>query len=709
MNSKRLALLLAVSLLAPRLAAAAVSSDPWLWLENVKGKRALAWVDRQDKECVATLTRSKEYTDLKTRLLDVLDSDARLPYVGRIGDRYYNFWRDAKHPRGLWRRTTLEEYRKDSPAWETVLDLDSLASSEKENWVWSGASTLPPDYRRCLISLSRGGADATVIREFDLTTKSFVPGGFDLPESKSEMTWIDKDRVFVSLATDSSTLTVSGYPRIVKEWKRGTPLSSAATVYEGRRQDVSVEAYHYFMPGFERDIVERDSSEITSQVFLRGAVGLVRIDKQDDAAVGLFRAWLLLRLRTDWTVGGKTYPAGALLAANLEDYLAGKRDLDVLYEPAARRSLEFYSPTRNAILIDELDDVKSRVYALRYENGRWNRIEIPGLPDLTTLSLTAVSSLQSDDYWLQSAGFLTPSTMALGTVGGGAPETLKRSPDFFDATREVVSQHEAVSKDGTRVPYFEVDPKDLKLDGEAPVLLTGYGGFEISMKPYYNPLSGRGWLERGGVYVLANLRGGGEFGPAWHKAAIRENRPRAYEDLIAVAEDLVRRKVTSPKHLGLSGGSNGGLLVGNVMTMRPDLFGAVHCASPLLDMVRYTKLSAGASWMDEYGDPDNPKDLRFLRIISPYHNVKKGANYPPVLFTSSMRDDRVHPGHARKMVAKMKAQGHRVFYYENVEGGHAGASNNEQRAFVSAMYYDFLWKELTGPTGRGAPRASTSR
>lgn len=700
---------IALTSLAPRVSPAApAAADPWLWLEDVSGKRALDWVEREDRKTVKALASGKEFESLKARLLETLDSDANLPYVGKIGDRYYNLWRDAKHPRGLWRRTTLEEYRKDSPAWETVIDLDSLAKAENENWVWAGASTLPPDGSRCLLSLSRGGADAAVVREFDLATKSFVPGGFDLPESKSDVAWIDRDHVFVALAIDSTTMTVSGYARVAKEWTRGTPLASATTVYEGKKTDVNVVAYHYYMPGFERDLVERDSTEFTSEMYVRQGSALARIEKPIDAGVGLFREWLLLRLRSDWTLGGKTYPAGALVASRLDDYLAGKRDLDVLYEPGPRRSLSFYSPTQNAVLVNELDDVKSRSYALRYEGGRWNRIEIPGLPDLVTLSVASVDPVRSDSFWVNASGFLTPPTVSLGVVGGGPPERLKSAPEFFDAGREVVSQHEAVSKDGTRVPYFEVDPVALKLDGSAPALLTGYGGFEISMKPYYSATGGRAWLERGGVLALANIRGGGEFGPAWHKAAIRENRRRAYEDFIAVAEDLVRRKVTSPSHLGCLGGSNGGLLVGNVLTMRPDLFGAVVCASPLLDMERYTKLSAGASWADEYGDPDVPADLPGLRSISPYRNVKKGVKYPPVLFTSSTRDDRVHPGHARKMVAKMESQGHDVLYYEIVQGGHAGASNNEERAFMSALNYEFLWDRLAREP-RGAPGAPASR
>ncbi len=681
---------------SPALAATTTPPDPWLWLEDVTGKRALDWVERQNRESTGALTGTPAFQAMDGRFLDILNSEEKIPFVQKLGDRYYNFWRDAKHERGLWRRTTLDEYRKASPAWETVLDLDSLAAAEKENWVWHGAQALPPDYRRCLISLSRGGADAAVVREFDLTTLAFVPDGFSLPESKSDASWIDADRLFLACAFDSSTMTSSGYPRVVKEWRRGTPFSAAAPVFEGSREDVSVGAFHDHTPGFERDFVYRGLTFFSNQLFLRRDGKLIKIEKPDDAEAATFREWLLVRLRTDWTTGGQTYPAGALLGVKLEDFLAGSRAFAVLFAPTERRSLADYANTRNALLLDVLDNVRSRVYALRYVNGAWSSDELPGLPEFGTAAAGPVDEFTSDDYWLTVTDFLTPTTLSRGTVGAGPAEPLKHAPRFFDGSRDTVSQHEAVSKDGTRIPYFEVAPRELKLDGTAPTLLTGYGGFEVPEMPFYNGVQGSGWLERGGVLAVANIRGGGEFGPKWHQAAIKANRHRAYEDFIAVAEDLIRRKVTSPRRLGCIGGSNGGLLVGNMLTLRPDLFGAIVCESPLLDMRRYNKLLAGASWEGEYGDPDDPRQWQFIRTFSPYENVKKGVKYPPVLFTSSTRDDRVHPGHARKMVAKMKAEGHDVLYYENVEGGHAGAANNKQQAFLSALAYTFLWKELGG-------------
>ncbi len=672
----------------------AASQDPYLWLEDVTGKKALDWVAKRDTRSKQALAEGDGFKSMDARFLSILDSKAKIPFVTKIGTHYYNFWRDQDHQRGLWRRAMLAEYRKNQPAWETVIDLDSLSKAENENWVWNSVNPLPLDYTRCLVSLSRGGADATVVREFDLVTKSFVKDGFVLPEAKSSTAWRNHDALYVGTDFGPGSMTTSGYPRIVKEWKRGTPLSAAATIYECQPEDVTTEAFHDFTPGFDRDFVSRYPTFFTNEVFLLRDGKPVKLDKPDDADASVHREWLLLKLRTAWTVAGKTWPAGALLATRLDDFIAGRRDFDLLFEPTERKSLAGYSTTLHAVLVDELDNVKTRLYVLKHESSGWVRTPMPGLPEFGTVDANAVDDLKSDDYFLTLTDFLTPTTLYLGTAGGGPPEKLKQSPSFFDSKGLAVSQHEAVSKDGTRVPYFQVAPEHLKLDGTAPTMLTGYGGFEVSNTPYYGALSGSGWLEKGGVFALANIRGGGEFGPHWHQAALKANRPRAYEDFIAVAQDLIARKVTSTKHLGCIGGSNGGLLVGNMLTMRPDLFGAIVCESPLLDMRRYSKLLAGASWMGEYGDPSKPKEWAFIRTFSPYHNVKPGVAYPPTLFTSSTRDDRVHPGHARKMVAKMEAQGHDVLYYENVEGGHAGAADNKQAAFMSALAYTFLWQHL---------------
>ncbi len=668
--------------------------DPWIWLENVTDEKALDWVAQRNARSTKELAETEAFKAMDARFLDILNSDARIPYVTKIGDRYYNFWRDKQHERGLWRRTTLADYRKEQVVWETVLDLDSLAKLEKESWVWHGADPLPPDYTRCLVSLSRGGADADVVREFDLASRSFVKDGFALPEAKTGVAWRDREAIYVGTDFGPGSMTTSGYPRIAKEWKRGTPLAAAVTVYEGKPEDVSVFAFRDLTPGFERDFVYRGITFFSNELFLRRDGKLTKIDKPDDADASAYREWLLIRLRTDWTVAGRTWPAGALLATRFEDFLAGQRHFDLLFEPTERKSLSSYSTTLHTIILNELDNVRNRLYVLRHDGSRWLRTLLPGLPEYGTVNASAVDDRESDDYFLTITDFLTPTSLHLGTAGGGPPEKLKQTPTFFNAEGLSVSQHETVSKDGTRIPYFQVSPRHLEANGAAPTLLTGYGGFEISEVPYYSGVQGSGWLEKGGVLVVANIRGGGEFGPKWHQAALKAARPRAYEDFIAVAEDLVRRKVTTPKHLGCIGGSNGGLLVGNMLTMRPDLFGAIVCQVPLLDMRRYHKLLAGASWMEEYGNPDDPKEWSFIRTFSPYQNVKKEARYPPTLITTSTRDDRVHPGHARKMVAKLEEQGHDVLYYENVEGGHGMAATNQQQAFMSAMAYTFLWGRL---------------
>lgn len=670
--------------------------DERLWLEELDGEQALAWVRERNAESTKALADDGTFAALNERLRAILDSEERIAYVTKLGDYYYNFWRDRAHERGIRRRTTLEEYRKDEPAWEVVFDLDALATAEGESWVYHGSQCLKPDYRRGLVSLSRGGADATVVREYDFEARAFVDGGFTLEESKNYVSWIDVDTVFVGGDFGPDSMTSSGYPRIAKEWTRGTPLSAAITVFEGEASDVSVYAGHDDTRGFERDFVRRGLTFYTNKTYLRRDGALIEIDKPDDASVSMHRQWLLFELRSDWRAGDREFRAGSLVVADFERYLAGERALEVLFEPTERTSLAGFSPTRGHILLSVLDDVKSRISVLSHDgDSGWTRAPLPGVPEFGNVNAWAVDAEQSDDYFLGVSDFLTPTSLFLGTIGGGPPEKLKQLPSFFDADGLRVEQFEATSKDGTRIPYFQVSPRDLVLDGRNPTLLYGYGGFELPMLPDYSATAGAAWLEQGGVHVIANIRGGGEFGPKWHQAALKAQRPRAYEDFIAVAEDLVARRVTSPRHLGAMGGSNGGLLVGNMLTMRPDLFGAIVCSAPLLDMRRYHRLLAGASWTAEYGDPDDPAEWAFIQGFSPYHRLRGGTRYPPVLFTASTRDDRVHPGHARRMVAKMRALGiDDVLYYENIEGGHSGAANNKQAAFKLALSYRFLWDKL---------------
>jgi prolyl oligopeptidase len=678
-------------------------ADPYLWLEDVTGERALAWVRERNAEAFAELTGDGRFGEIKAEILEALDADDRIPYVRRRGEHLYNFWQDTAHPRGLWRRTTLESYRTAAPDWELLLDVDALAEEEGENWVWKGAAVLRPDHRLALVQLSRGGADATVVREFDLTSLAFVPDGFTLPEAKTDVSWIDADHIFVGTDFGPGSLTTSGYPRQAKRWARGTPLDAAELVYEGKVDDVAVAAYHDPTEGFERDFVARAPDFFTSEEFLLRSDGaLARIDVPSDADVSAEREWLLVRLRTPWSIGGVEHRAGSLLAARFDDYLAGARDLTVVFEPDEHRSLSGYVWTRHHLILSTLADVKTELEVLTPvgggPGGDWERSPLPGVPELGDANVVDTDPDHTDEYFLDAQSFLEPPTLRRGVIGADeGPDTvevLRQAPSRFDASGLHAEQHFATSDDGTRVPYFVIGATDQQAAATGPALMTGYGGFEVPLTPSYSAIAGRGWLARGGTYVVANIRGGGEYGPEWHQAAMRENRHRAYEDFAAVARDLVARGVTTPERLGIHGGSNGGLLMGVMLTTYPELFGAVVCQVPLLDMRRYHRLLAGASWMAEWGDPDDPGDWAYLRTYSPYHLVRSDRPYPPVLFVTSTRDDRVHPGHARKMMARMAEMGHDVRSYENIEGGHGAAANNEQTATMWALALEFCWREL---------------
>ncbi len=691
----------------PAAAAMNPDTDPYLWLEDVQGERALAWVRERNRETEAELLARPGFAEREKAIRDVLDSRDRIPAISRIGSHVYNLWMDAANPRGLWRRTTLAEYRKPQPAWETVLDLDALGKAEGENWVWGGASAHGPAYRRCLVQLSRGGADATVVREFDLVAKRFVAaseGGFVLPEAKTSVSWIDADQLWVGTDFGPGSLTASGYPRVVKRWRRGTPLAAAPTVYEGRAEDVFAAVWVDETPGHERTVFFRAPDFYTSEAVLLQGERLLPLPKPLDATLRFWRHYVLLELRSDWQAGPQRFVRGSLLVAEAKAYLDGKATWTALFTPSATRSLEASTSTAGRLILNVLDNVANRLEEWAppaRPGGAWTRREVQA-PYPGRLSVAPLHDpLLKDDalaehYLLSSADFLQPDTLWLGRTGSDERERLKSRPSFFNPEGMRVEQRFATSRDGTRVPYFVVWPRGATADGRNPTLLYGYGGFEVPLTPWYSGGIGRAWLTQGGVYVVANIRGGGEFGPAWHQAAILGNKQRSYDDFAAVAEALIRDKVTSPPHLGIEGGSNGGLLVGAVMLQRPELFGAVVCQVPLLDMRRYHRLLAGASWMAEYGDPDKPEHWAFISQYSPYHNVKPTQKLPPVLFVTSTRDDRVHPGHARKMAARMLEQGHRVRYWENIEGGHGGAADNAQRARMQAIEYAFLWQQLGG-------------
>ncbi len=672
--------------------------DPFGWLEDVTGQAQLDWVRERNAEALGELSGRPGFDDLRESIRQVLDADDRIPFVSRRGQYLYNFWQDAAQPRGLWRRTTLEEYRKESPAWEILLDVDALAEQERENWVWQGATVLRAGgYRLALVQLSRGGADASVVREFELAERSFVTDGYSVPEAKTDVGWIDADRVYVGTDFGPGSLTTSGYPRLVKEWQRGTPLADARMIYEGKPEDVGVSAFHDPTEGYERDFVVRSIDFYRTELYLRARGDeLVKVDVPEDANVDIHRDWLLIRPRSPWTVGSERYPAGALLAARFDDYMAGLRNLTVLFEPDAHTSLSYFAWTRNHLILNMLRDVRSMLAVLTPAEGEWQRQDLPGVAEYSQADIVESDPYDSDEYMLYSSGFTESGALRYGLVGGDSLP-LKQAPSFFDATGMWVRQHFATSADGTAVPYFVVGSGESDQPQARPTMLTGYGGFEVSLTPSYSGVIGRGWLARGGTYVVANLRGGGEYGPQWHMSATKEHRHLVYEDFAAVAQDLVKRGITTPSQLGIEGGSNGGLLMGVMLTRYPELFGAIVAQVPLLDMRRYNELLAGASWMAEYGDPREPAEWEYLRPFSPYQNVTADRRYPPVLLITSTRDDRVHPAHARKMAARLAEAGHSVRYYENIEGGHGAAADNEQRALKWALVLEFLWEKLGVP------------
>ena len=656
-------------------------TDPYLWLEDVTGDDALDWVRRHNEPTLADLG-DDEFEAMRAEALEVLDTDARIPYVRRRGEYLYNFWRDETHPRGLWRRTSLDSYRSDSPEWDVVIDVDALAAADDENWVWAGADVIEPDHTLALISLSRGGADAVVVREFDMRTREFVFGGFELPEAKTQITWADENTVLLGTDFGADSLTESGYARLVKRWRRGQPLADAATVYAGERADVIVAASVDRTPGYERTMISRAVDFFNDEIYELRGEELLRIDAPTDATVSVHHDWLLIELRTDWD----GHAAGSLLASSYADFMSGEKNLVTVFRPDEGTSLHQYSWTRDKLVIVTLADVVSRVQIVT--PGAWTTTDLPGVPPNSNTVIAAADSY-GDEIFLDSSGFVTPSQLLHGTPDGPV-SPIKAAPGFFDTTGIEVSQHFATSADGTRIPYFTVG----RPGSTGPTLLGGYGGFEVSRTPGYDGVLGRLWLARGGTYVLANIRGGGEYGPGWHTQAMRAGRHLVDEDFAAVARDLVTRGVTTVARLGAQGGSNGGLLMGIMLTRYPDLFGALVCSVPLLDMKRFHLLLAGASWVAEYGNPDDPGDWEFISKYSPYQNISSDRRYPPILITTSTRDDRVHPGHARKMTAALEEAGHPVSYYENIEGGHGGAADNAQAAFRAALIYRYLWRTI---------------
>lgn len=672
-------------------------SDPYLWLEDVEGEKALGWVRDQNKQSLSVFEGDSRYANFLGAAETILNATDRIPYGTARGGYVYNFWQDEKNVRGLWRRTTLESYRNETITWETILDFDALAKTEDENWVYKGVTCLAPNFNICMLRLSRGGKDASVYREFDIANKSFVPGGFALPEAKSSLNWIDKDTLLVSTDWGEGTLTKSGYPRIAKIWQRGTALAQAKVLLEGETKDIGVWPAVMAAPGETVVAAVRSLTFFTAEHYLAEQGGkLLKLPIQNSAEVrGYFKGRILLSLREAWAREDVTHAQGSLLAFDKEAFLkTGTIDkIETIYVPDSRTSVEGVHESTTGLYVTLLQNVKGRVMRFSVSDaGHWTSISVE-LPKTGTVSVSSANAFDQTVFF-NYEDHVTPDSLYEYHVSSNSVSILKTLPARFDASALAVDQFEVASADGEKIPYFLIRKKDTPLTGDTPTILYGYGGFEISLTPWYSGISGKLWLERGGAYAIANIRGGGEFGPRWHKAALKQNRQRAYDDFIAVAQDLIERKITAPEHLGIMGGSNGGLLVGVAFTQRPELFGAVVCQVPLLDMYRYTQLLAGASWAAEYGDPKNPEMWRAISKYSPYQNVFKDRTYPNPFFLTSTKDDRVHPAHARKMVARMQEQGHPVFYYENTEGGHAAAANQSQRARRYALEYVYMSRQL---------------
>lgn len=669
------------------------------------GDDCLKWIKQKNEQTLKRLGQP-EQSGVYKRMLNILDSKDKIPYVHKVDQHFYNFWRDEKHVKGIFRRTTLEEYKKSEPDWEIVLDLDALSEDEGENWVWKGYDVLdlPNEQKdRALLSLSRGGADATVTREFNLTSNSFVDpkdGGFYLKEAKSSVGWKARDVLIVGTDFGAGSLTDSGYPRVVKEWKRGTPLEDAVQVFEGEVSDISASSSYYVDHGVVYEWRRRSVTFYTAQRWMKWKGEWTKLQVPDDMRLSTFADLLLFNPRSDWEFAGATFLQGSLVsipAANFfETTTSGSSQcegIQVLFKPSKLCFMSSHMSTKNFLALELLDDVKSVQHFWKYEKGVWLDKGQNKDNGLNSVSMWALDSDDSDEFWMSISGYTTPSSLQLCLPLQPTPPPIKALPDMYDASGLKVQQFHATSRDGTKIPYFCIAREDIAYNSQNSTILYGYGGFEISILPGYQATTGVSWLEKGNVLVQANIRGGGEFGPSWHQEALKENRYKAYEDFEAVAEDLIARGITQPSKLACHGGSNGGLLVGNMLVRRPELFGAIICQVPLLDMKRYTKLLAGASWMAEYGDPDKPEQWKYLKQHSPFQLIDpaKVADYPPILIMTSLRDDRVHPAHARKMVAKLKDLGApNVYYYENIEGGHGGAADNKQYAYMKTLMHLFL-------------------
>jgi prolyl oligopeptidase len=674
---------------APAADEAAQTDDPFLWLEEVEGEKALAWVESQNERSLAELQGDERYETLFEEAKAILNSDERIAGAALRGGYAYNFWQDETNTRGLWRRMPVADYVAGSDDWDVILDIDALAEAEDENWVYKGTDCRAPDYTRCMLTLSRGGSDASVEREFDIPSKSFVEGGFELPEAKSGLAWLDADTLLVGTDTGEGSLTESGYPRTTRLWKRGTDLADAPVVFEGEASDVGVWGFSDITEERSWALVVRAVTFFESEYYLQDAEGTFNklpLPAQSNVS-GIVGDELVISLQESWEINDAVYKTGSVVMLD-----PATNATSLLFEPADRQAVNGLGTSKNGVVINLLDNIKGKVMSFTPGADGWTAEQID-LPDAGVASVSSVDDA-TGDMLVYFENPTTPETLYYVKGGETSATALQSTPAFFNAEGMVTQQFEATSKDGTKVPYF-VTAKQSVLDaGPAATVQYGYGGFQVSILPTYSGTNGKLWLERGGVYVTANIRGGGEFGPEWHQAALKENRQLAYDDFFAVSEDLIARGITTPDQLGILGGSNGGLLMGVSMVQRPDLYDAIAIGVPLLDMLRYHKLLAGASWVAEYGDPDLPEDRPHLEALSPYQNLDADGDYPRVYFFTSTKDDRVHPGHARKMAAKMESYGQPFLYYENTEGGHAASANQDQRAKQLALQNVYFLRQL---------------
>ena len=678
--------------------AAAPAEDPYLWLEEVEGERAMAWVREHNARTLGTLQGDPRFERLQSEALRILEATDRIAMPGFRGRAIYNFWQDKEHVRGLLRRTTLASYRTASPDWETVLDIDALSKSEGANWVYRGGPCLPPEQRLCMIALSNGGKDANEMREFDMVKKEFVPNGFRLPESKGGVTWVDANTLLVTRNFGDSTLTKSGYPFTTRRLTRGGSLETAPEIFRGRPEDVSAGAFVLRDADgkIQATMGNRGVTFYEGETWLLDGPEPVKLPFPVKSSIqALVDDQLVFTTEIDWN----EFKVGDLLAYDLSELKANPAAAKayLILRPGPREAIEGVTSTRNRLVVALYENVKGGVYVYDRNGGKWTRTKL-ALPEASTVGLGSSSNL-TDQIFVTASNYVTPNSLFLADAATGKVEKLKSVPERFDASKLTVDQHEATSADGTKIPYFVVRPKSMALDGNNPTLLYGYGGYQVSLLPNYPATIGKLWLEDGGVYVVANTRGGGEFGPSWHQAALGANRQRAHEDFIAVAQDLIARGITSPRRLGIMGGSQGGLFMGVAMTQHPELFNAAVIQVPLFDMLRFHKLPPGASWMAEYGNPEIPEQRAWIEKYSPYQAIKPGQKYPEAFIHTSTKDDRVHPGHARKAAAKLEALGYPVLFYENIDGGHSAAANLKETAKRLALEYTYLTRKLKDEGG----------